>query len=249
LHPVAARGEGVSRGQATRKTGEEDVFSKGLSEGARKRVELAVAVSQEKLLATHVDHALDLISLVNEEVSFTDALEIYSRLLRLEEDDAQNISTRSLAILGEKATDGVPIRERRPEPREPEPESVPEDGNGRSLFGSLRNRLRGRVNEELRRKIELIAARTEVALIRTHVDNAIYFVEVLGEEMREREAVELYLDALDVRESIAEVTYYLALSRIADDILPAHGSGLAAEREEAGLPSHAQVAGPLHAGD
>ena len=76
------------------------MFSKGLSEGARKRVELAVAVAQEKLLATHVDHALDLISLVNEEVSFTDALEIYSRLLRLEEDDAQNISTRSLAILG-----------------------------------------------------------------------------------------------------------------------------------------------------
>lgn len=224
------------------------MFSKGLSEGARKRVELAVAVAQEKLLATHVDHALDLISLVNEEVSFTDALEIYSRLLRLEEDDAQNISTRSLAILGEKA-DGLGLPEPRPEPRKPEREASGEEENGRSLFGSLRNRLRGRVNEELRRKIEFVAARTEVALIRAHVDNAIYFVEILEDELGEREAVEFYLDALDVRESVAEVTYYLALSRLADGILPAHGSGLAAAREEAGLPGHAEVAGPLHAGE
>lgn len=225
------------------------MFSKGLSEGARKRVELAVAVAQEKLLATHVDHALDLIALVGEQVSFTDALEIYARLLRLEEDDAQNISTRALAILGEKVGGGATV----PEPRqEPVAEADPEqDGNGRSLFGSLRNRLRGRVNEELRRKIEFIAARTEVALIRTHVDNAVHFVGILKDELEAKEAVELYLDALDVRESIAEVTYYLALSRLADDILPEAGSGPAAAARGGGgrRRSHAEIAGPLHAGD
>ncbi|NIP78062.1 MAG: hypothetical protein GWM90_02195, partial [Gemmatimonadetes bacterium] len=47
-------------------------------------MELAVAVAQEKLLSAHVDHALDLIALVNEDVSFPDALEIYTRLLRLD---------------------------------------------------------------------------------------------------------------------------------------------------------------------
>lgn len=222
------------------------MFSKGLSEGARKRVELAVAVAQEKLLATHVDHALDLIALVDDQVSFTDALEIYGRLLRLEEDAAQNISTRALAILGEKVDDGAPVPEKRPEPP-PEPESAEGETEGRSLFGSLRNRLRGRVNEPLRRKIEFIAARTEVALIRTHVENAVYFVGILRDEMEEKEAVELYLDALDVRESVAEVTYYLALSRVADDILPEHGSRLAVSREDSRLPRHAEVAGPLHA--
>lgn len=221
------------------------MFSKGLSEEARKRVELAVAVAQEKLLATHVDHALDLIALVDDQVSFTDALEIYARLLRLEEDDAQNISTRSLAILGEKAGQGAPVLPRKPEV-EPEAEEARADG-GRSLFGSLRNRLRGRVNDQLRRKIEFVAARTEVALIRTHVDNALHFAGILKEDLEEKEAVELYLDALDVRESIAEVTYYLALSRMADDILPEHGAGLSAERREAGLQPHAEVAGRLHA--
>ncbi len=219
------------------------MFSKGLSERARKRVELAVAVAQEKLLSTHVEHALDLIALVNEEVSFTDALEIYSRLLRLDEDEAHNLSSRALAILGEKAESGHDWAEI-VEPPDPGPE--PEEGNGRSLFGHLRARLRGRVNEGLRHRVELIAARTEVALIHTHVENALQFADFLGDELEDRKAVELYLDALDVRESVAEVTYYLALSRIADDVLPAHGSGLAAAREGAGLPAHHETAGPLH---
>lgn len=223
------------------------MFSKGLSEAARKRVELAVAVAQEKLLGTHVDHSLDLIALVNDQVSFTDALEIYSRLLRLDEDQAQNIGTRSLAILGEKAGEIAAWPEKRPEPApEPERDDGASEANRWSLFGGLRNRLRGRVNDELRRKIELIAARTEVALIRTHVENAVHFTSILKDELEEKEAVELYLDALDVRESIAEVTYYLTLSRLADDILPEHGSGLAAARKEAGLPAHADVAGPFH---
>ncbi|HUE76748.1 MAG TPA: hypothetical protein VMM83_02310 [Longimicrobiales bacterium] len=223
------------------------MFSKGLSEAARKRVELAVAVAQEKLLGTHVDHSLDLIALVNDQVSFTDALEIYSRLLRLDEDQAQNIGTRSLAILGEKAGEDAAWPEKRPEPApEPERDDGARGANRWSPFGGLRNRLRGRVNDELRRKIELIAARTEVALIRTHVENAVHFTSILKDELEEKEAVELYLDALDVRESIAEVTYYLTLSRLADEILPEHGSGLAAARKEAGLPAHADVAGPLH---
>lgn len=228
----------------------EAVFSKGLSEGARKRVELGVAVAQEKLLSAHVEHALDLIALVTDEVSFTDALEIYTRLLRLDEDEAQNISTRALAVLGEKAELTQewpePAKEPRPEPREVDAEEEP---SGWSLFGQLRQRLRGRVNEELRRRIELVAARTEVALIQTHVENAIQFVDFLQPEVSERESVELYLDALDVRESIAEVVYYLSLSRLAEEILPPHGSGLAAAREEAGLPTHKEAASRLHTVD
>lgn len=201
---------------------------KGLSTNARKRVELAVAVSQEKLLSTHVDHALDLIALVDQQVSFTDALEIYSRLLRLDEDEGRNITTRTLAILGEKAEqhrDWVP-----PEPSPPA-DAEESSESGRSFFGQLRNRLRGRVNEDLRRRIEFIAARTEVAVLETHVSNAMHFVDFLDSELGDREAVQLYLDALDVRDAIAEVVYYLTLARLADDLLPPHGSGVAAIRD------------------
>ena len=84
----------------------------------------------------------------------------------------------------------------------------------------MRHRLRGRVKDELRRWVELAAARTEVALFQTHVENAVNFIELLEKELQPAEAVELYLDALEVRESVAELTYYSALGRIADHLLP-----------------------------
>ena len=214
------------------------MFSNGLSSSARKRVELAVAVAQEKLLSDHVDHALDLVALVDQDVDFTDALEIYTRLMRLDEDEAQNVITRALAVLGERAEVSGTL------PSLPIQSESPAKEADRSWFGQLKDRVRGRVNEELRRRIELIAARTEVSLLNTHVENALDFVDFLHEEdgLDDQKAVELYLDALDVRESIAEVTYYLALARIADDVLPEHGAGLSAAGERVGPEGRGQSA-------
>ncbi|MBI4544654.1 MAG: hypothetical protein HY703_05645 [Gemmatimonadetes bacterium] len=190
--------------------------SRGLSEPTRRRIELAVAVAQERLLGTHVDHALALIQLVGARVPFEDALDIYTRMLRLSDEEARVITTRALAILGERAGGAAGW---------PEPASGPHRGGGerggtRSFLENLRQRLRGRVNEELRRWIEIDAARTEVALLETHVDNALKFVELLEKEAPFDEAVDLYLDALDVRDSVGEVVYYYALSRLGPRFLP-----------------------------
>ncbi|MBR9989372.1 MAG: hypothetical protein KFH98_06415 [Gemmatimonadetes bacterium] len=189
--------------------------SKDMSEAMRRRVELAIAVAQERLLSTHVDHALRLIKLVGEQVPFENALGIYTRLLRLSDDEARVITTRALAILGEKAHSTPEYTEPvldAPEPRE--------DESSRSFLRNMRQRLKGRVKDDLRRWVELSAARTEVAILNTHVDNAVNFVELLDDEVPQADAVELYLDALEVRESVAEVAYYLVLARIADDELP-----------------------------
>ncbi|HEX6307779.1 MAG TPA: hypothetical protein VFZ69_06290 [Longimicrobiales bacterium] len=189
--------------------------SKDLSESMRRRVELAIAVAQERLLSTHVDHALRLIQLVGEHVPFENALGIYTRLLRLSDDEARVITTRALAIIGEQARETPAFVELPPDTSEPE-----EPESSRSFLRIMRQRLRGRVKDDLRRWVELAAARTEVALLNTHVENARNFVELLDKEQAPTEAVELYLDALEVRESVAEVTYYLALARIADEELP-----------------------------
>lgn len=188
--------------------------SRGLSEPTRKRLELAVAVAQERLLGTHVDHALDMIDLVDGEVGFDDALDIYTRLLRLPEDEARNIGTRALAILGQEAESTNNWPERLAE------EDGRDEGDERSFFGQIRQRLKGRVHDDLRRKIEFAAARTEVALLETHVANALNFITVVEtqDDLKEKEIIEIYLDALDVRESIAEVAHYLALTRIADGL-------------------------------
>lgn len=198
--------------------------SKDLSETMRRRVELAIAVSQERLLSTHVDHALRLIQLVGDQVPFENALGIYTRLLRLSDDEARVITTRALATLGEQAARSDVWPELVTEEIEEPADSTTANGR-RSILHSMRQRLRGRVKDDLRRWVELSAAKTEVALLDTHVENALNFVDMLAGDMPFSEAVELYLDALEVRESVAEVTYYVALSRLADQHLPRRAGG------------------------
>ena len=205
------------RDQRARRPVKPSFNAKNLSDPLRRRIELAIAVAQERLLATHVEHALRLLDLVGDQVPFDQALPIYTRLLRLSEDEARVITTRSLAILGERAAGGDPWPELSAEPDE----SEADDARGAlSLIHQVRQRVRGRVNEELRRWIEVSAAATEVAVLVTHVDNAINFVDVLEKEMQFSEAIELYLDSLAVRDSIAEVTYYTATAKLKDRILP-----------------------------
>jgi hypothetical protein len=191
--------------------------SNDLSESMRRRIELAIAVAQERLLSTHVAHALKLIQIVGDQVPFENALAIYTRLLRLSDDEARVITTRALATLGERATRSDVWPEL---VSEKEVEEEPEPRRSFSFLNIMRHRLRGRVNDDLRRWVEMAAARTEVALLETHVENALNFVELLEKEQPVTESVEMYLDALGVRESIAEVTYYIALGRIADRFLP-----------------------------
>ena len=194
--------------------------SKDVSEPMRRRVELAIAVAQERLLATHVDHALNLIQLVGQQVPFENALAIYTRLLRLSDDEARVITTRALAILGERAAE----TESWPDLiTEAELKDASDESGRKRLMTTVRQRLRGRKNEDLRGWVELAAARTEVAILNTHVDNALNFVDLLDKEQSFTESVELYLEALEVRESIAEVAYYFALTRIGDRNLPQGG--------------------------
>ena len=202
--------------------------SKDLSEAMRRRVELAIAVSQERLLATHVEHALRLIRLVGDQVPFENALGIYTRLLRLSEDEARVITTRALATLGEQAatTEVWPDLVSKAEVEDVDRESP----TPRTFIRNMRQRMRGRVHDDLRRWVELSAARTEVAILETHVANALNFTELLEKDLPFSESVELYFDALEVRESMAEIAYYVALSRIADEQLPEPGE-LPAQRE------------------
>jgi hypothetical protein len=192
--------------------------SKELTEPARRRVELAVAVAQERLLATHVDHALNLIQLVGDQVPFENALAIYTRLLRLSDDEARVITTRALAILGERAAETATW------PELITAAELEEAEEGGRFIRTVRQRLRGRVNEDLRRMIELAAARTEVAILNTHVENSLNFVELLERDQSFTDSVELYLELLEVRESVAEVAYYMALTRLAEKHLPKPGT-------------------------
>lgn len=180
---------------------------------------------QERLLATHVRHVLSLVDLVADQLPFDSAVDIYVRVLRLTPEQARNVGSRALATLGQRG--GIPSAP--PAPVTPERE---DDGSESGLargalsrseqtFARFRRRIRGRVQEDLRHRINLAAARAEDAIIGSHVQNALTFVRTFSGEMDESEAAELYLETMAIQEGVADVIYNRALRTIADDVLPA----------------------------
>ncbi len=195
---------------------------KSMSRALQRQVDLTTAVCQERLLATHVRHVLAMVNLVADRLPFDDALDIYVRILGLTPEQARNVGSRALAELGKRnrmPEHKVPLE---PETDDDEPIPEPHEGSGRpdALFSRLRRRVRGRVEDQLRGRINLAAARTEDSLMETHVENSLIFVRALKEELSEPDAVELYLETLQISEGLADVIYNRALRTRADEILP-----------------------------
>lgn len=213
---------------------------KSSSRALQRQVDLTTAVAQERLLATHVRHVLALVDLVADRLPFDDALDIYVRVLRLTPEQARNVGSRALAELGKRERSGgrpVARDASAPERDEREDEPVPHEAQGRSdaLFSRLRKRVQGRVQEDLRYRINLAAARTEDDLLETHVENALLFVKALDGELGETDAIELYLETLMLPEGAADVVYHRALRKIADQVLPPLPATTAATPDEAAL--------------
>ncbi|MGH7459160.1 MAG: hypothetical protein ACREKN_08815 [Longimicrobiaceae bacterium] len=214
-----------------------------ISRAAERQIDLTTAVCQERLLATHVRHVLALVDLVSEDLPFDNALDIYVRILGLTTEQARNIGSRALASLGSRGA--VPefddsVFDLAAE--EPAERAIEEPGGSRSdrLFSRLRRRIRGRVQDNLRTRIDLAAARAETALLEQHVRNSLTFVKALrDEEVEDPEAVELYLETMALPDGPADVIYNRALAVIARDALPplpnegAAGAGATREEEAA----------------
>lgn len=217
-------------------------MTKSSSRALQRQVDLTTAVCQERLLSTHVTHVIALVDLVADAIPFDDALDIYVRVVRLTPEQARNVGSRALAELGRRDPEGdgvvagraslAEMDEREDEPVAPNPNAT---GRADALFSRLRRRVRGRVHEDVRHRINLAAARTEDHLLETHVGNALLFVRSLGSEMDEAEAVELYLDTMMLPEGTADVIYHRALRSIADVVLPPLPSGVE------GAPDHADL--------
>ncbi|HLM69653.1 MAG TPA: hypothetical protein VK358_19075, partial [Longimicrobium sp.] len=88
-----------------------------------------------------------------------------------------------------------------------------------AIFGRVRRRIRGRVHDQLRDRINLAAARAEDSLFNTHVDNALIFSRALADEVPLHEAVDLYLEIMVIPEGVSDVIFNRALRIVADDVL------------------------------
>jgi hypothetical protein len=206
-------------------------LTRNTSRSMQRQIDLTTAVCQERLLAAHVRHVLAFVDLVSPEIPFDSALDMYARLLRLTPEQGRNVGSRALAALGRRG--GVHDEELDPELAAADEADDAEDALARSegepggrfdaIFGRVRRRIRGRVQEDLRNRISLAAARAEDDLFNTHVANALIFARALGEEVPLHEAVDLYLEVMGIPEGVSTVIFNRALRTVADDSLPPLG--------------------------
>lgn len=195
---------------------------KGSPAALDRQIDLTTAVCQERLLTTHVRHVLAMVDLISDRVPFDQALDIYVRMMRLNPEQARNVGSRALAEIGRRGGTGADhdlsfLDEEEAPAAEPEPSVA---GRADAVFSRLRRRIRGRVEDELRNRIDLVAARTEDAILDTHVENALIFVKALDDHMSAPEAIDRYLDIMIVSEGQGDVIYNKALRSIADAVLP-----------------------------
>jgi hypothetical protein len=201
-------------------------LTRKISRAMQRQVDLTTAVCQERLLSTHVRHVLALVDLVQEELPFDSALDIYARILRLTPEQARNVGSRALAAIGRRSglteSDELNLDLSDEESDLDDDTQRTPDGEGRfdAVFSRVRRRIRGRVKDDLRQTINLAAARAEDSLFETHVQNALVFGKALAEEVPLHEAVDLYLDVMAIPEGVSDVIFNRSLRIVADDVLP-----------------------------
>ena len=187
-------------------------------------VHVEFAVMRQRFAEVHLAAAVAVIERAAGAVEAPRALDIYGRLHHLGEDEFQVLKNGVLAHYG-RAAQGA--GEKPPTTFVAITGDVEWDVTA-SLFHRVRKRLAGRRHVELRHWIELHTGRTEMRLLRLHVEGALRVVELLP-EASVMESVQRYVEAMHVRDGLAEAVYIGVLDRLFDREHPA-------EKQAAGEP-------------
>jgi len=70
------------------------------------------------------------------------------------------------------------------------------------------------------RRVRLAQARAEESIIRTHVDNALMFVDTLNEDMSFDRAIDAYVREMSIPEPLASVVATRTLVILGQDLVP-----------------------------
>ena len=83
------------------------------------------------------------------------------------------------------------------------------------------------------RRLRLAQARAEESIIRSHVDNALMFVDTLAEDMTFDRAIDSYIRQMSIPEPLASTVATRTLVILGQDLVPYRRRS----REEAGAPA------------
>jgi hypothetical protein len=163
----------------------------------RRRLVLALAGAEERLLCTHGEVAAAFVREVAHALPLETALGIYTRLLGVPAGDSRAVAVRALARLAETpaAADLVVP-------------SVPHDD---SPLRRLARRLGGRRDLAVRARIQRAAEQARRALRDVYLAGAADVIAALHGAAGPAEAVQVYIDALRIPPGWAEVIFHAAL--------------------------------------
>ena len=91
-----------------------------------------------------------------------------------------------------------------------------------------------KLSSDAEQRMRLVQARAEESLIRTHVENALLFVDTLATDVGYERALDIYVRELGVPEPLASVVATRALVALGDALVSAPPAG--PDREEVPLP-------------
>lgn len=193
----------------------------------KRRLELSEAKAREARMQTHAEQAIELVRVLAPRMPFDEAVDRYIDIMSLGGEEEETVRTRALAMLGDVASRDELARER---------------GQGRAFswkyatpVGALRfirRQLRRNAEEDL--WMELVAARAEEAVIRTHFKHALAYAEILEDHAPPTQSVALYLDRLEIPAMRARSVYQRVLARLAEDHLPRIAEAAATNRPRSG---------------
>jgi hypothetical protein len=83
------------------------------------------------------------------------------------------------------------------------------------------------------RRVRLAQARAEESIIRTHVDNALMFVDTLAEDMTFDRAIDAYIREMSIAEPLASTVATRTLVILGQDLVPYRRRAVAGDNETA----------------
>ncbi len=93
-----------------------------------------------------------------------------------------------------------------------------------------------KLTADAEQRVRLVQARAEEALVRTHVDNALLFVDTLAPEVGYERAIDIYVRELGVPDPLASVIATRVLVVLGDALVPQSTENEESQAEEPPLP-------------
>lgn len=155
----------------------------------RRRLALVLAAAEDLIIQANVEEAVLFLQATERQLGFEDALAIYFRVAGVPGRIRHAVAIHTLSRLGEGAIEELLE------------DSPPEGASG---IRALARRLRGRRRESLRQEVEAVSARARAQVRTSYRDGATSAVETLRDVVSPSEAVQYFIEALQIGQDWAE---------------------------------------------